>query len=84
MGSGRYYGVRFSVWSHDHSPPHVHAAYGDIKMVVDLVERGNVTVRTRKHSIQPANANKSDIRHILRTARVYHSELLWLWEERHG
>ncbi len=84
MGSVRFEGVRFVVYSLDHPPPHVHGNYGGIEVIVELLSDRRVGVAPRRNSINPPNGKRADVRHILRIARQNRTELLSLWEERHG
>jgi hypothetical protein len=84
MGSLRFEGVRFAVFSDDHLPPHVHGAYAEVRVVVELVGPSQVSACMREGSLVPPNAKRADVRHILRVARDHHAALLSLWEERHG
>ena len=85
MGSVRFDGVRFILWSHDHPPPHVHGSYADIEIVVDLlVEERAVRLSFRKDAKRPNNARRSDVNHILSTASEHFEELLAMWTVLHG
>ncbi len=84
MGSIRLEGVRFTVWSHDHEPPHVHVFYGSIRLVIMLPLEESGSVSLRRDSLQPANANRGDVRYVLRLAMEHRSALLSLWEVTHG
>ena len=83
MGSIRLEGVWFQVWADDHAPPHVHARYADVKLVIEL-PIGSGTVRLRSGSLEPANAKRADVRYALRMAQTYPAELLSLWEQLHA
>jgi hypothetical protein len=52
VGSKTYDGVRFSAWVDDHIPPHVHAFYAGIEVVIELAE-GEFRVADRKDAITP-------------------------------
>lgn len=75
MGSLRFASVLFCVYSRDHPPPHVHAIYGEIKTVLDLVVGGGVRISGRSEPVKPRNAKLSDIRRIVRIARAHEAEL---------
>ena len=53
-------------------------------MVVELQADQKLAISPRRNSIEPANAARSDVRRILRVAKMYRTELTLLWEERHG
>jgi hypothetical protein len=80
MGSKRFQGVRFSVWTNDHTPRHVHGEYAEVEVKVLLLENGTAEV----YAVKPGNANKADIRHVLSVAENHHNELVELWEIHHG
>jgi len=52
VGSKTYDGVRFSAWVDDHIPPHVHAFYAGIEVVIELAE-GEFRVADLKDAITP-------------------------------
>ena len=81
MGSKRFDGVRFSAWSDDHTPPHIHGFYAGIEVLVDLLmeERG-VRLSNRVDNVRPPNAKRSDVHHVRRTAMKHFDELVALWE----
>jgi len=81
VGSKTYDGVRFSAYSSDHWPPHVHGFYAGVQVVVDLlIETRQVRLSGRKKNISPRNAKNSDVNHVLRIATKYFDELVQLWE----
>jgi hypothetical protein len=80
MGSKRFRGVRFSVWTNDHTPRHVHGEYAEVEVKILLLENGTVEV----YAVKPGNASKADIRHVLSVAQNHHTELVDLWEIHHG
>jgi hypothetical protein len=55
VGSLIFDGVRFSFYSHDHPPPHVHGHYSGIIVVVDLFVDG-VALSRRARNMTPRNA----------------------------
>lgn len=85
MGTLRFDGVWFAIYSHDHPPPHAHGIYGKIPVIVDFDSstRG-VTQSTRKNAIQPSNASRADVKHILTIATAHYDELKSMWEATHG
>jgi hypothetical protein len=84
MGSIRFDGVRFTAYTMDHAPRHVHAFYAEIEVIVDLRPDGRVSLADRTDAIRPGNASKSDVRHILTSAAGHFEELVTLWEKHHG
>jgi hypothetical protein len=84
VGSLRFGGVRFVVYSNDHPPRHVHGFYAETEAIVDLLLDGNVALANRKDAVRPANAKASDVRKILATAAENFDALVELWESVHG
>lgn len=85
MGSLRFEGVRFSVYSMDHLPPHVHGFYAGVEVVIDLlmVEQA-VALSKRRKSIRPTNGSRRDVNYVLELAADRFEELVGLWRETHG
>jgi len=52
MGSVRFQGVRFTVYSMDHEPRHVHGFYSGIEVVVDLRRDGKTALAHGRHPPQ--------------------------------
>lgn len=84
MGSLRFGGVLFVVFSNDHPPRHVHGFTGEAQAIVDLRSDGTVALANRDDAIRPANAKRSDVRKILNMAAEHFEELATLWETIHG
>jgi hypothetical protein len=84
MGSIRLDGIRYTAYSMDHAPRHVHAFYAEIEVIVDLRPDGKVSLAGRTDAIRPGNARKSDVRHVLMAAAGHFEELVTLWEKHHG
>lgn len=84
MGSIRFNGVRFVVYTMDHEPRHVHGFYAEMEAIVDLHQDGTVSLANRNDAIKPSNGSKSDARHVLTTAAANFDELVSLWEKHHG
>ena len=84
MASIRFSGVRFTAYTMDHEPRHVHGFYADIEVVVDLRLDGRVSLANRTDAVRPSNGSKSDVRHVLTTAAGHFVELVSLWEKHHG
>ncbi len=78
MGSLRFDGVRFSFYSHDHLPVHVHGFYAGVEVIVDIYP-DYVQRSRRKNNIKPSNAKVSDVAHIENTAAKHRVELLSIW-----
>jgi hypothetical protein len=66
-------GVRFRIWSHDHTPAHAHGYCGSVSVVVELLLDGVVAIR--RGSKRPSNAKRSDVRRIVETAEEHYAEL---------
>lgn len=84
MGSKTFEGVWFIVYSHDHSPPHVHGKLGGIQVIIDLLPNNKIVQSRRRAAVTPANAKRSDVRRILTVAAAHTQELWDLWEKTHG
>ena len=84
MGSLRFGGIRFVVYSNDHLPRHVHGFAGETEAIVDLRLNGTVALAKRNDAIRPANAKRSNVKNILNAAALHFEELARLWEEIHG
>ena len=84
MGSLRFDGVLFVIYSNDHPPRQVHGFHGETEAIIDLRRDGTVALAERKDAIRPANAKKSDVKKILTAAAQHFEELTALWEEIHG
>jgi len=84
VGSKTFDGVWFISFAEDHLPPHVHGRYGETTVIVELLPGGMVARSTRKKSVIPTNAKRSDVRKILKAALDHAAELHELWETMHG
>ena len=84
MGSIRLEGIRFTVYTMDHEPRHVHGFYGEVEVIADLLPDGRVALACRNDAIRPGNGSAADIRHILKTAAKHFEALVELWEKHHG
>jgi len=84
MGSIRLEGIRFVVYTMDHEPRHVHGFYAEVEVILDLLPDGDVALANRKDSVRPADASRSDVRHVLAVAAGHFDELVQLWEKHHG
>jgi hypothetical protein len=84
VGSKTYDGVRFSAWSDDHLPVHVHGFYAGTSAIVELLDDHTVRLADRPRAVRPKPAKQSDVNHILRTAEKYAEELLGLWRAARG
>ena len=62
MGSLRFNGVRFTAYSMDHAPRHVHGFYADVEVIVDLRVDGKLALANRADAIRPSNGSKADAR----------------------
>ena len=84
MGSKTYDGVWFAAFSHDHEPPHVHGAYTETVVIVDLLSDGTTAKSKRRDAVQPGDAKRSVVKRILDVAAEHAVELKELWEKTHG
>ncbi len=85
MGSLRFEGVRFSVYSDDHPPPHVHARYAEVQIVIDLLLADKaLALSQRRNSVTPINGSRADVNYILELAAEHYEALVRLWEMIHG
>ena len=84
MGSKTFDGVWFISFADDHEPPHVHGQYAETTVIIDLLPKGGVAESSRRNSVIPANAKRSDVRKILKAALDHAAELHQLWEAMPG
>jgi hypothetical protein len=84
VGSLRFHGVRFVVYSNDHPPRHVHGLLGETEAILDLQADGSVALAQRSDAVRPADAKRSDVKRILKVAALYFEELAELWRITHG
>ena len=84
MGSLRFDGVRFTAYTMDHAPRHVHGFYAEIEVIADLRRDGTVALARRSDAIRPSSGSKADVRHVLTVAARHFDELVSLWEKHHG
>ena len=84
MGSLRFDGVRFTAYTMDHAPRHVHGFYAEIEVVVDLRPDGRVSLASRTDAIRPSNGSIADARHVPTVAARHFDKLVSLWEKHHG
>ncbi|WP_281047453.1 DUF4160 domain-containing protein [Terriglobus saanensis] len=76
--------MRFTAYTMDHEPRHVHGFYADIEANVDLRLDGTVSLAGRADATRPGNGSKSDVRHVLTVAAQHFEDLVALWEKHHG
>jgi hypothetical protein len=79
VGSKTFDGVRFSAWSDDHDPIHVHGFYAGVELAVDLYISERRVEASRNP--EPRNAKRSDVAHILSTAERHFDALAHLAED---
>jgi hypothetical protein len=72
------------VYPEDHDPPHIHARYQGILVILALDEDGHVRLADRWDVIQPGDAKKNQVRHVLKVANAHYDDLMELWEEAHA
>jgi hypothetical protein len=80
----RFGGIRFVVYSNDHLPRHVHGFHGESEAIIHLRSDGAVTLADRDDAVRPGNAERSDVKKILKAAALHFEELAGLWEDTHG
>lgn len=83
MTTIRIGGVRFKVYPQDHAPRHVHGLYQGIEVVFSLNEDATVALADRDDAVQPGNAKRNQVRHILELAAENFDMLVTAWEEMH-
>lgn len=84
MSSVKFDSVRFSVYPNDHPPRHVHGSLGRTRVIVDILDNGDVQLADRVRAIRPKNAKTSDVRKVLQSAADHSDQLKTLWEKVHG
>lgn len=84
MSSLTFGSIRFSVYPNDHQPRHVHGALGSARVIVDILDNGDVQLDDRIGAIRPKDAKKSDVRKVLQSAVDHSDQLKTLWEKVHG
>jgi hypothetical protein len=84
VGSFLFDGVTFRVYPEDHDPPHVHARYQGVLAILELGGDRQARLADRKDALQPADAKRNHVRHILNVARTHFDDLMELWEEAHA
>jgi len=52
-------------------------------VIVDLLDDRTVALSEREDRIQPANAKRSDVKKILKTAAEHFDDLVAAWEKMH-
>jgi hypothetical protein len=84
VGSYRFDGVTFRVYSDDHAPAHVHARYQGIAAILELGQDRIVRFANRWDALRPMDAKRNHLSHILQVANGHFDDLMELWEESHG
>jgi hypothetical protein len=84
MGSLRFDGVRFWIFVDDHLPPHIHARYAEISVVLDLLPSRGIAISSRALAVRPPDAKSNDLNRVLRIARMHETALRELWRSLHG
>jgi hypothetical protein len=79
MGSVRFDGVVFFAYTRDHPPPHVHAVYGALIVIVDLLPGGGVAVAERHDAYSPRKPKMNEVRRVMRCAALHEEALRELW-----
>jgi len=83
VSSVRVGGIIFQFFPVDHEPRHAHAHYAGIEVIVDLLDDRTVALSEREDRIQPANAKRSDVKKILKTAAEHFDDLVAACERMH-
>lgn len=83
MSTVRIGGLIFQLFPVDHEPRHVHALYAGIRVIVDLRDDHTVALAHREDCITPANAKRSDVKKILKTAQTHFDTLVAAWDRMH-
>lgn len=84
MGSVRFSDIRFTAYTMDHEPRHIHSFYAGMEVIVDLRADGTVSLAERVDAVRPSNGSRADVRHVLLIAAKHFEELIALWERHHG
>jgi len=84
VGSKTFDGVRFSAYTDDHLPAHIHGKYAETEVLIELLPGGKVIQSSRNDAIRPIDAKRSDVRRILSMAALHATELQEIWEKVHG
>jgi len=72
------------IYVEDHPPPHVHARYAEIAVILDLLPGGGIAISRRVFAVRPPNAKQSDVNRVLRVAQANESALRALWRSLYG
>lgn len=84
MGSYLFDGVTFRVYPEDHEPPHVHGRYQGIVVIIELGQNRVVRLANRQDAVQPRDAKRNHVRHVVSVAAERFDELMDLWREAHA
>jgi hypothetical protein len=84
VGSYQFDGVTFRVYPGDHDPPHTHARYQGINVILELCKDGRIRIADRDDAIRPGDAKRNQIRRIVDVASQHFDDLSELWEEAHA
>ena len=84
MGSFIFDGVTFRVYPEDHDPPHIHGRYQGIVVIIELGQDKVVRLASRWDAVQPRDAKRNHVRHVVTVAAERFDELVELWEEAHA
>ena len=72
------------IYVDDHPPPHVHARYAEIAVILDLLAAGGIAISQRPSAIRPPNAKQGDLNRVLRIALRNEAALRDMWRTLHG
>jgi hypothetical protein len=59
---------------------HVHAGYQGIEVICELTTDATVTLADREDAVQPGNAKRNQVRHILNLAAANFDTLVAAWK----
>lgn len=65
-----FYGIRVTMYYSDHNPPHIHAQYGDYKIILSILEG----------VVLEGYFPKRQLKLILAWAEIHQDELMQNWE----
>ena len=70
----RFFGIVVRMFADDHNPPHFHAVYGDLEVLIDI----------RDLSVFAGNLTPRALGLVIEWAALHQSELLADWDRAHN